>query len=122
MNDVGIGVAGIPIGKEIVSNAETFSYSGNVLYHVPFKKYSLYFSAGLGAVTIKTARFNSRTKFLLNFGIGMKAKFSNHIQPTLEIKDFVSFFDFAQDFGVAFPAMYSQDFRKSQNYYYVVVL
>jgi len=38
VNDVGIGITGIPIGKVKVSDAKFFSYSTNILYNIPLKK------------------------------------------------------------------------------------
>lgn len=117
MNDIGIGLAGIPLGKVKVSDAKMLFYSGNILYHIPFRKVSLYLTAGLGGITLRPDELNNRTKLLLNFGAGIKAKISEHIYPVLDIRDYVSFFNYAEDFNIAYIAIYNPDFKKSQHHF-----
>ena len=38
VNDAGIGLAGIPLGKTKVSNVDNFAYSGNILFHFPLAR------------------------------------------------------------------------------------
>ncbi|MFC2169861.1 outer membrane beta-barrel protein [Acidobacteriota bacterium] len=116
IEDVGIGFAGVPLGKEKISNAEIFSYAGNLLYYLPVKeKFSFYLVVGLGSITIKTDSLSSPTKLLLNYGCGLKLKLSRHIYPVLDLRDYVSFFDFYKDIGLAYAAIYTEDINKTQH-------
>ncbi len=116
MNDVGIGLAGIPLGKAKVSDAKQFLYSGNILYHIPFRKLSLYLTAGLGGITLNPERLNNRTRLLLNFGAGIKVKISKHIYPVIDIRDYISFFNYAEDFDIVYIAIYNPDIKQSQHH------
>ncbi len=117
MNDIGIGLAGTPLGKVKVSDAKAYSYSGNILYHFPFGKNSMYLTAGIGAATLSPEQLNNKTKLLLNFGTGIKAKISRRLHAVLDVRDYVSFFNYAEDFDLVYVAIYSADFRKSQHHF-----
>ncbi|UCC40094.1 MAG: outer membrane beta-barrel protein [Candidatus Aminicenantes bacterium] len=115
MNEVGIGLAGIPLGKTKVSDTKSFYYSGNILFYFPLNRTSPFLTVGLGAATMRPTNFRSRTKLFLNFGAGIRFKLSRHLSTSLEIKDYISFFNYPEDFEVFFPAIYSPDFKKSQH-------
>ena len=115
-NDVGIGLAGIPLGIVKVSDSQSFSYSGNILYSVPIHCLSIYVTGGMGAVTLKPDVLETKTKLLLNFGAGLSTNPMKHLRLFLDVRDYVSFFDFAQDFGMFYAAMYNQMFNKSQHH------
>ncbi len=114
-NDVGIGLAGIPMGIVKVSDSKSFSYSGNILYSVPIHCFSIYVTGGLGVVTMKPDVLETKTKLLLNFGAGLTTILVKHLRLFLEVRDYVSFFDFSQDFGMFYTAIYDQEFKKSQH-------
>jgi hypothetical protein len=114
-DDVGIGIAGVPMGIVKVSDANTFSYSGNILYSIPLHCFSLYVAGGIGAVTMKPDLLETKTRMQLNFGAGIKMNLANHLRLFLDVRDYVSFFDFAQDFDVFYTAIYDQVFKKSQH-------
>ncbi len=115
IHDVGIGFTGVPLGEVKVSDTRIFSYSGNVLYGISIKNFFPFVSAGVGAITFDPDRLNTRTRILLNFGVGIKLELTRRILSVLEIKDYVSFFDYAKDFGVLYVAIYSADFKKTQH-------
>ena len=115
INDVGIGLTGIPLGKTKVSNADNFSYSGNILFHFPLNRISPFFTAGLGAITLKPDKFRSSTKLLFNFGVGVKFRFNQYLSAFVDLKDYVSRFDYPEDFDVVYAAIYTPDFKKSQH-------
>jgi opacity protein-like surface antigen len=115
INDVGIGLAGIPLGKTKVSSAKSLYYSANILYHFLINRISPFFTAGLGAVTLKTDKLRSRTKVLINFGAGVKFKLNRKLSIFLDFKDHVSFFNYHKDFDVIFAAIYAPDFKKIQH-------
>ncbi|MFX0201662.1 MAG: outer membrane beta-barrel protein [Candidatus Hodarchaeota archaeon] len=115
INDVGIGLAGIPLGKTKVSSAKGLYYSGNILYHFLINRISPFFTAGLGAVTLKTDKLRSRTKLFLNFGAGVKFILNRKLAVFVEFKDHVSFFNYPKDFDVIFVAIYAPDFKKTQH-------
>jgi opacity protein-like surface antigen len=115
LNEVGIGLASIPLGKTKVSDTKSFYYSGNILFYFPLNRISPFVTVGLGAATLKPTKLHSRTKLFLNFGAGVRFKLSRHLSTFLEIKDYMSFFNYPKDFEVFFPAIYSPDFKKSQH-------
>ncbi len=115
INEVGIGLAGIPLGKTKVSDTESFYYSGNTLFYFPLNRISPFVTIGLGAVTLRPTNLRSRTKLFLNFGAGIRFILSQHLSTFLEIKDYMSFFNYPEDFQVLYPAIYSPDFKKSQH-------
>jgi len=116
-DDVGIGLAGVPLGIAKVADVKSFSYSGNVLYSVPIHCLSVYVTGGVGAVTLKPDVLATKTKFLLNFGAGLSTNPVKHLRLFLDVRDYVSFFDFAQDFGMFYAAIYDQVFKKSQHHF-----
>lgn len=113
--DVGIGLAGIPLGVTKVSDTKSFSYSGNILYSVPIQGLSVYMTGGVGTITLKPVTLATKTSLLLNFGAGLKMNPAKHLRLFLDVRDYVSFFDFAKDFGMFYPAFYDQVFKKSQH-------
>lgn len=115
INEVGIGFAGIPLGKTKVSDMKSLYFSGNILFYFSLNRTSPFVTVGLGAATLKPTNLRSRTKLCLNFGAGMRFMLSRHFSTFLEIKDYVSFFNYPKDFQVFFPAIYSPDFKKSQH-------
>lgn len=115
MNDVGNGLAGIPLGKTIVSDTKSFYYCGNVIIYFSSKRVSPYLIMGLGAVTLMPSKLRSRTSFYLNFGTGIRFRLFPHLSTSLDIKDNISFYNYPEDFEVFFPAIYSLEFKKSQH-------
>ena len=115
MNDVGIGFAGIPLGKSKASDASSYAYSGRALYYLCNGTISPYLSAGAGAVTLRTDEFGSKTRLLLNFGAGVKVKLSHRTQAVLDLRDNVTFFKFVQDFRYFIPLIYNTEFKSVQH-------
>ncbi len=115
INDAGIGLSGIPLGKPKVSNVENFSYTGNILFHFPLNRISPFLTAGLGAITLKPDKLRSSTRLLFNFGVGVKLRFNQYLSAFADLKDYVSFFNYPEDFDVVYVAIYTPDFKKSQH-------
>ncbi|MFC2168164.1 outer membrane beta-barrel protein [Acidobacteriota bacterium] len=115
-NDVGIGLAGIPLGIFKISDSKSFSYSGNIHYSVPIHFLSIYVTGGLGVVSMKPDLLETKTRIFLNFGAGLMTNIVKHLRLFLDVKDYVSFFDFARDFGVLYVDIYDQEFKKSQHH------
>lgn len=115
INNVGIGLAGIPLGKTKVSNANNLTYSGNVLVNFPLNRISPYLTAGLGAITLKPDKLRSSTKLLVIFGAGVKLSFNRYLSAFIDLKDHVIFFNYLKDFDVLYAAIYTPDLKKSQH-------
>lgn len=115
INENGIGLAGFPLGKVKISDVKVFGFSGNLLYHIPVKRHSLYLTGGLGAVTLSPTELKTSTQMMINFGGGVKYNFTNQVHLFLDVRNYFSFFNYAEDFDVAYAAIYTPDFRKSQN-------
>ena len=114
-DDVGIGFAGIPLGKAKISDAKNFTYSGNILYYFLLRRISLFLTGGVGAVTLKTSELGSSTKLFLDFGAGMRLSLTKHVSAFLDLKDHLSFFNYPRDFDVFFVAIYDPEFSKNQH-------
>ncbi len=114
INDVGIGLAGIPLGKTRVSNVDNLSYSGNILFHFPLNRISPFLTAGLGAITLKPDSLRTSTKFLLIYGAGVKFRLNRYLSAFVDLKNHVSFFNYPKDFDMVYLAIYAPDFKKSQ--------
>ncbi|MFC2157837.1 outer membrane beta-barrel protein [Acidobacteriota bacterium] len=115
MNDVGIGLAGIPLGKSKASDATVYSYTGRIVYYVLDRGFSPYLSAGLGAMTLNTDQFGSKTQLLINFGIGVKVTLSKHFRGFFEVQDRISFLKFDRDFNFTHALIYNPDFKGLQH-------
>jgi opacity protein-like surface antigen len=115
IEDVGIGLAGIPLGQNMISKAESFQYSAGFVYSIVPGRISPFLAAGVGALTLKTSEFGSSTKLLLEYGGGIKFDLTRHLSAFLDIKDVVSYFNYPQDFDVFFVGIYDPDFSKSQH-------
>lgn len=115
INDVGFGLAGIPLGKTKVSNAKSLYYSADIRYHFLVSRISPFITAGLGAVTLNADKLGSRTKVLINFGAGAKFKLNRKLSIFLDFEDHVSFFNYHKDFDVIFVAIYVPDFKRTQH-------
>lgn len=114
-DDVGIGIAGVPMGIVKIADSKSISYSGNILYSVPIHCMSVYVTGGVGAVTLKPDELKTSTKLLLNFGVGLSTNLWKNHRLFLIVRDYVSFFDFAQDFDMFYVAIYDQVFKTSQH-------
>jgi opacity protein-like surface antigen len=115
IHDVGIGFGGFPLGRTKVSDVKNFYYSGNLLYHIPFNRISPYITVGLGVLTLKAEELNSKTKMFLNFGTGVKFKFTQSFSMFCDVKDHLSFFNYPEDFDIFYVSIYAREFKKSQH-------
>ena len=76
-----------------------------------------YIAAGLGGITLNPDKLDSRTKLLLNLGSGIQINLSRHIHSIFEIRDYVSFFKYPEDFHINYDIMiYEPDFRTIQHH------
>ncbi len=115
INEIGIGLAGTPLGKNKVSDTTCFYYGGNIIFYFSLNRTSPFVTVGLGAVTMRPTELRSKTKFFLNFGAGIRFKLVRQLSTFLEIKDYISFFNYPNDFEIFFPAIYTPNFKKSQH-------
>lgn len=115
IEDTGIGLAGIPLGKNKVAGADCYRFGAGFLYYLVPGRLSPFLEAGAGALHIKTSGLGSSTKILLEYGGGIRFDFSGHLFILLDVKDQVSFFNYPQDFEVFFVAIYDTDFSDVQH-------
>lgn len=115
MNDVGIGLAGIPLGKAKISDVKNLYYSGNILYYFLLNRISPFLTAGIGAVTLKPTKLRSSTKLFINFGAGVKIRLNSNLSTFLDFKDYMSFFNYPKDFDILFATIYTPNFKKTQH-------
>jgi opacity protein-like surface antigen len=114
-DDVGIGFAGIPLGKSKVADAHNLTYNANILFYLTPTRIAPFFTAGLGVISLKPDKLPSSTKFLFNYGVGVKVRLSRNLSVFGDLKDHVSFFNYLRDFDVTYIAIYSPDFKKTQH-------
>jgi len=115
VDDVGIGFAGIPLGKTKVDDADCLQYTGNIIYYFFLQRLSLFLIGGAGGITLNTSELGSSTKLFLEFGAGMRFKIARKLSAFLDFKDQMSFFNYPEDFDVFFVAIYDPDFSKYQH-------
>jgi hypothetical protein len=115
INKVGIGLAGIPLGETKVSDTRCIYYSGDILFYFSSNRTTPYMTFGLGAVTLMPTKLRTSTTLFLNFGAGIRFRLSRYLSTSLNIKDYISFYNYPEDFEIFFPAIYSLDFKKNQH-------
>ena len=115
MNDIGTGAAGIPLGRSKASDASLSSFTAGILYYFLDRRLSPYISAGLGAMTLRTEQYGSKTRPHLSYGIGVKAHISDKIFVVMDLQHDVSFFEFNRDFNFFHLSIYRPDFNRTQH-------
>ena len=115
IEDEGIGLAGVPLGRHRISKAESYHYTAGFAYSILPGRISPFLAAGMGTITIRTSELGSSTRLLVEYGGGIKLELAKKLTAFADIKDVVSFFDYPRDFDYAFLAIYSPDFSKSQH-------
>jgi hypothetical protein len=115
IHDKGIGLAGIPLGKTKVADAHNLTYNANILFYLTPTRVAPLITAGLGVISLKPDKLPSKTRLLLNYGVGIILRLSRNLSVSGELKDYVSFFDYPKDFELAYIAIYSPDFKKTQH-------
>ncbi len=115
MNDIGIGLAGIPLGKTKVSDAVLYSLSGCLLYNFNRQGFSPYAATGIGATILDTEEFGSKTRLYFLVRAGVKIPLTDHLRAVLDIRKSLTFFRFDRDFMVFYPMIYSPDFKGTQH-------
>jgi hypothetical protein len=107
MEDVGIGLAGIPLGKTQVSEASTWTLGARLLVGLGGRVVEPYLVFGFGAVTLGIEEIETRTQLGAELGAGLKARLSRHLRVMLEVRDAISLFDYFADFRVFYAMVYS---------------
>ncbi len=107
MEDVGIGLAGIPLGKTQVSEASTWTLGARLIVVLGGRVVEPYLVFGLGAMTLDIAEIDGRTQLGAEIGAGLKARLAKHLRAVLEVRDAISLFDYFADFRVFYAAIYS---------------
>jgi hypothetical protein len=115
IEDMGIGLAGIPLGKTKVSDAHNLTYRANFLFYLSPTRIAPFVTAGLGVISLIPDKLPSSTKVLFSYGAGVKIRLSRHLSVFGDVKDHVSFFNYPEDFEVAYIAIYSPDFKTTQH-------
>ena len=115
MNDVGIGLAGVPLGKVELSAAILYSLCGRLLYHFPLQRFSPYIAVGGGAAILDTEQVGSKTKPYVRLGAGVTVRLTECLRAVLDIQDSITFFRFDRDFKFQYVQIYAPDFRRIQH-------
>jgi len=115
MNDVGIGLAGMPLGKSKLSDAVLYSLGGRLLYYFSDRKFSPYIAAGGGVAILDTEQVGSKTRPYVRLGAGVKVQLTESLRAVLDIHDSITFFRFDRDFEFYYVMIYSPDFERIQH-------
>jgi len=115
MNDIGIGLAGIPLGKVKLSNAVIYSLGGRLLYHFTLQGFSPYIAVGGGAAILDTEQVGSKTRPYVRLGAGVKVRLTECLRAVLDIQDSITFFRFDRDFKFYCVQIYAPDFKQIQH-------
>jgi hypothetical protein len=115
MNDVGIGLAGVPLGKIKASDAVFYSFGGSLLCHVLAGRFSPFLAIGGGAAVLDTEKIGSKTRLFALLGAGIRLRIGERLRGTLEFQDAVTFFRFDRDFEFFYIEIYRPDFKGTQH-------
>ncbi len=115
IDDVGIGFAGVPLGRFEVTDATLWTLGARLLYDFGGGRISPYLAGGIGIAVLDTREIGSKARPSLEFAAGAKVRLSPRLGVDLEIRDAVSFFRYFEDFGVAFIMIYTADQRSVQH-------
>jgi len=117
VHDVGIGLAGIPLGKSKVAEADFRSFTGSLLYDFGGAKLSPYLVLGAGAATLKISEAGTKTRPLVEFGAGLKTRLSRRVRLVLDVRPALTFFRFFEDFRFAYILIYRLEARNVQTHF-----
>jgi hypothetical protein len=109
MEDVGIGFAGIPLGKSEVSPARAWTLGARLLVGLGGRVLEPYLSVGLGAATLDIEERGARTQLGAEIGAGLRANLSSHLRVVLEARDAISLFDYFADFRIFYAMIYTAE-------------
>lgn len=109
MEDVGIGFAGIPLGKSEVYGARAWTLGARLLVGFGGRVLEPYLSLGLGAATLDIEELGARTQLGAEIGAGLRARMSGRLRAVLEVRDAISLFDYFADFRVFYAMMYTAE-------------
>jgi opacity protein-like surface antigen len=115
IDDVGIGFAGVPLGRFEVTDATLWTLGARLLYGFGGGRISPYLAGGFGFAVLDTREIGSKARPALEFAAGAKVRLSPRLRVDLEIRDAVSFFRYFEDFGIAHIMIYTADQRGVQH-------
>ena len=115
IDDVGIGLAGIPLGETKVTDALFWNFGLRILYGFGEGKLSPYLAAGFGASVLETRKIGTKTRPSVELAAGVKIRISDQLRADLEVRDAVSFFRYFDDFGIAYAMIYTAESQKVQH-------
>ncbi len=107
--DVGIGFAGIPLGKFLVAHAVIWTVGARLLYGFGAGAFEPYVAAGFGITAMDAAELGSKTRPSLEVGAGVRAQLAGRLKAVFEIRDTVTFFRYFEDFPVAYIMIYTAE-------------
>jgi hypothetical protein len=105
--DIGIGLAGIPLGRVKVSNAVSWTLGMRLLCGFGKGRFRPYLSAGFGVAGLDAGELGSRTRPAVDAGAGLIFRPPGHFQFVLDFRDNVSFFRYFEDLRIAYVMVYT---------------
>ena len=115
IDDIGIGFAGVPLGKKTVAEASLWTFGLRILYGFGEGKLSPYLAAGFGASILDTRNIGTKTRPTVDLAVGVKIRISDQLRADLEVRDAISFFRYFEDFEIAYVAIYTADSQNVQH-------
>jgi hypothetical protein len=108
-DDVGIGFAGIPLGKFLVAHADVWSVGMRLLYGFGERSIQPYLAAGFGITSMNAGELGSKTRSAIEIGAGLKARLADRLRAVFEVRDAVTFFRYFEDFRAAYIMIYTAE-------------
>jgi len=115
IDDVGIGFAGVPLGKFVVTDAVMWNLGARILYGFGSGRLSPYAAAGFGLALLSTKDIGSKARPTVELAAGVKYEISLRLRADIEFRDTIGFFRYFEDFGIAYIMIYSAEMHTVQH-------
>jgi hypothetical protein len=115
IDDVGIGFAGIPLGRMKVADATSWNLAGRAVYRLGRGRLVPYLAAGAGIMALDAGMLGSKTRPALDIGAGLSIRISKHLAAVLDLRDTVSFFNYFRDFKIGYIMIYTSRAQSIQH-------
>jgi hypothetical protein len=106
IHDVGIGLAGIPLGKSKFADAEAWTFGGGLRVGLGGARISPFLSFTGGVTSVHVAGAGTKIRPYLEGGAGLKVRLSGRLRLVLEAGPVVTFFRYFEDFQFAYVLIY----------------
>jgi opacity protein-like surface antigen len=114
-NDVGIGFAGIPLGKFLIAHTDVWTAEARLIYGFCGGIVEPYLAAGFGVTAMNAGNLGSKARPSLEVGAGIKARLADSLKMVFEVQDTVTFIRYFEDFRILYALVYSAQSQSAQH-------